>query len=886
VFSSGLLRIHMATLARLVLVRSQRAERLRQHLEPLASSKAWPLAPWLRRADLTLDQVYVEPDVVPWRNDREPETVDMELHAAMVPGSDERNRVRWAAVWQNKRRAIVLGRPGEGETTLLQRTCQRVADLSLEQWHAQKTSLDQIPIPIWLRAADIIRAGSVTAALGLVPGSPPVANVALSAEDLRAALGSRDTWLFVDALDEPPDGSDPADNAAALATLAGIDARLLLSVRSYAWPGVQGHLPFTVASGPGSRNAGASGRQRRRRLTTNKVPPAPVVDTLTVYELAPLTREQRVEVVTNWFSPVVARRDADRSPRARRARDRDARDERCDQVIAHLDEVPMQELTSNALTLTLLCAAMRSDPARRISGGIRRVQLYAWLVADLVTRADKLALDPNSSAAENRVLALARAAWALWQVNPGGPFEYQDWADQLRVACDERTLPAGVYQQVLAEVERTGLLVSDGRLRRFFPQTAYEYLAGAGLVQDVALAPDAPVRAAHVLVDHAGETTWRELSDLALGHLGVIRGRADLVSRVVDAALEAAKGGPGAAEALLGEALVEAGERDASLPPAALTTALSPAIVTPAVRQRVIDALLLTMRADTAVAAPVRARAGAALGWLGDRRFDPHAFHLPVATPEDPLRGFIVVPAGSFRMGSDRSLDPDADDTEMPTHDVRIEHPFFMARWPVITAAFAAYVQASGEQPQEPECLTGDPTAPVVWVGAEEAGRYCVWLTAQLADLSGPLAALGRMLADHLGAARVEARLPTEQEWEYVAKGGAEGRIYPWGAGFDSNKANVRDTGIGGPSAVGCFPGGAGRWGVEEQSGNVWEWTASGWRRDYQPGSGEDPSRRGVRGGAFIDGPRYVRSACRGGGRPPGRFDDVGFRVVVFPFGT
>jgi formylglycine-generating enzyme required for sulfatase activity len=295
----------------------------------------------------------------------------------------------------------------------------------------------------------------------------------------------------------------------------------------------------------------------------------------------------------------------------------------------------------------------------------------------------------------------------------------------------------------------------------------------------------------------------------------------------------------------------------------------------------------------------MRCNVGSALGRIGDPRFRTDAWHLP----SDPMLGFIEIPAGPFTMGSDKKTDPDAWDEEQPALLATLP-AFFIARFPVTVAQFRAFAEDSagngGFTPGDPDCLRGLANHPVVLVSWHEALAYCKWLPEKLAawpDLPDALARVLRPARKSETAWRVT--LVSEAEWEKAARGDADNRIFPWGDEADPRKANYEATGIGGTSAVGCFPGGASPYGVEELSGNVWEWTRSLWGEDrstpaltypYQPLDGcedlkaGDEVERVVRGGAFDRYDWRVRAAFRLRLRPGCRDWNVGFRVVVSPF--
>jgi formylglycine-generating enzyme required for sulfatase activity len=215
-----------------------------------------------------------------------------------------------------------------------------------------------------------------------------------------------------------------------------------------------------------------------------------------------------------------------------------------------------------------------------------------------------------------------------------------------------------------------------------------------------------------------------------------------------------------------------------------------------------------------------------------------------------------------------------------------------MARFPVTVEQFRSFVESSVYRPRDPESLEGPANQPVVYVTWNDVLAYCVWLGKRLVELARERRRDGEADAMWSAVAQGElgVALPSEAEWEKAARG-ADGRIFPWGDRFDENRANSSAAGIGDRSAVGCFPGGVSRYGCEDMSGNVWEWTRS-LRGSYPYLSGDgrenlETSERGLRvlrGGAFFNDSRFVRCAARVWYVPDLRYDYFGFRVVLSPF--
>ena len=131
-------------------------------------------------------------------------------------------------------------------------------------------------------------------------------------------------------------------------------------------------------------------------------------------------------------------------------------------------------------------------------------------------------------------------------------------------------------------------------------------------------------------------------------------------------------------------------------------------------------------------------------------------------------------------------------------------------------------------------------------------------------------------------------RLPSEAEWEFVARAGSASR-YWWGSEVVEGKANCFDCGSSQAgqftAPVGMFEANA--FGVYDMAGNVREWIQDCKTRNYEnaPSDGsavesEGCTARIVRGGSFASPSNKLRSSARDSGAADARFDDLGFRVA------
>ncbi|GAB1290226.1 Inactive C-alpha-formylglycine-generating enzyme 2 [Apodemus speciosus] len=232
---------------------------------------------------------------------------------------------------------------------------------------------------------------------------------------------------------------------------------------------------------------------------------------------------------------------------------------------------------------------------------------------------------------------------------------------------------------------------------------------------------------------------------------------------------------------------------------------------------------------------------------------------------QDPTA--VHLPGGPFLMGTDAA---DGRDGEGPAREVTVK-PFAIDIFPVTNKDFREFVRekkyrteaetfgwsfvfedfVSPELRKQANQMPGCPLVassakgileagpgsgireklelPVVHVSWNDAGAYCAW--------------------------RGGKRLPTEEEWEFAARGGLKGQVYPWGNRFQPNRTNLwqgkfpkgdrAEDGFHGLSPVNAFPP-QNNYGLYDLMGNVWEWTASTFQT-----AGQD--MRVLRGASWID---------------------------------
>lgn len=200
----------------------------------------------------------------------------------------------------------------------------------------------------------------------------------------------------------------------------------------------------------------------------------------------------------------------------------------------------------------------------------------------------------------------------------------------------------------------------------------------------------------------------------------------------------------------------------------------------------------------------------------------------------------VLIPAGQYYMGQD-------DDWDGTQHLLHID-AFYIDRHEVTNSLYHAFCMETGHR--LPEFWGMDafrsgprfPDHPVVGVSYRDAEAYAEW---------------------------AGKRLPTEAEWEYAARGGLDRKKFVYGDTLDPSMGNYWNSGNeNGLKPVGSYT--ANGYGLHDMLGNVSEWVADYYDRDYysvsppeNPKGPETGKFRVIRGGGWHTGPGCARVTYR-----------------------
>ncbi len=266
---------------------------------------------------------------------------------------------------------------------------------------------------------------------------------------------------------------------------------------------------------------------------------------------------------------------------------------------------------------------------------------------------------------------------------------------------------------------------------------------------------------------------------------------------------------------------------------------------------------------------------------------DADAAAAPPPSDPDPFIALVLLPGGTFRMGSDPRLDSSAYDDEQPPRLVRVS-PFAIARTPVTRGLWRQVMAQAAEPWRRPVPDTwgaGDETLPATGVDWFAAAAFCNALSIRSGRSPCYRVAGDAWICDWQADGY---RLPTEAEWEYACRGGTKTRWF-WGDTESGADAHAWYSGNAGGRLHPVGEKTANPFGLHDLAGNCWEWCWD-WSADrYDAAATDDPRGpeegrlRAVRGGSFLYLPRRLRSAFRLRLAPTYRLVDLGFRCVRSP---
>jgi len=810
-----------------------------------------------------LSSLYVEPDV--YLSTTHPEesqdtgTSDAKGNEAIQDGAE--NRTPWRRCFEsaelNQQRLLLVADGGMGKTTAIDVQIQRIVAAGTQPWLALRLpQLARIPTTV---SADKLVESALTADMANKLGLAPE-DVKALIPALLGKLNANAGFLLFDSLDEVPERDHQRVIAGVLRFIADLvltqpGHKVLITSRPYALHGARSLLTNLQRAG-------------FRRLA-----------------LAPLTLAQQQALVTQYF----ALKNNPRVGQQLLAQLQDSRWGPSAQEQERLMREPML-----ATYACMLAEHQASDSERGELGGPMPTTRHALLdgvVSLLLEKWDVQRRDSQQQTERFKVLFekdqqdLAQRS-ALRRVLEAAALQEHlhaanaDEANRLgersvlheAISIGEASWPLS-HEWLIAEIDRampekldvrahkvvnwllarSGLikrLVGPGLLAIQHRQLADFLAAGALWGKDVKDTDPVGAFALELVVRVKLSPNWsRQLIALGFSRLSAgasIQRRAALAA--IREALREWEDWCGKVNtedselgtAVLAQALAQTIPADWVSSDKALDAALNP------LRQR-----LVTILAEQRLSAPERADAADSLGTLGDPRFAPGLW-LPRerygynSAVDEPLPGFVRVPAGPFWIGEE-------DMKDNPPHEANIESDFYVARSLTTVAQFRRFVDAGaygawstekdlaiwgacglawrkavkkkGKSGQEQLCQPigwadqlAYPHRPVIYVSWWEARAYARWLNTDSEW----------QLAQNAVAAWAKHRvcLPTELQWERVARmnqiGGAHRHRWPWGDEADdfSQRANVGEAGgVGRVSTVGCFePNPFGVWDLSGKS--------------------------------------------------------------------
>ena len=265
------------------------------------------------------------------------------------------------------------------------------------------------------------------------------------------------------------------------------------------------------------------------------------------------------------------------------------------------------------------------------------------------------------------------------------------------------------------------------------------------------------------------------------------------------------------------------------------------------------------------------------------RHWDSGDAPVPLYTDAEVGAGFVYVPPGPFALGGD-----DGSQRSLPRGDLWLDG-FFLAVFPVTMQDYCDFINAlHAADPEEAwsrvprlKSMAGA-SGGQFWARADAGESYVV----PAVDADGdpwdprwPVFSVSWRDAQAYAAWRSRRDgfpvvLPAERQWEKAARG-VDGRIYPWGDGFDATLCKMRDSRAGRrlPEPVGAFPSDASPYGVRDLAGGM---------RDLcgDEAFENDPSHRPARGGSWNNYAARSRLPTRGGDELWAVYSNTGFRIA------